>query len=86
MADGLRCVARDALKPTDLISGALVQSPLISSLARLGAEPYAPIALGAEAELSAAMVAAQHHELRLHALGDGARYPSAATEVLKATL
>jgi hypothetical protein len=42
--------------------------------------------LGAGAEFSAAMVAVQRHEPRVHALGDGARYPIAATELLKATL
>jgi hypothetical protein len=32
------------------------------------------------------MVAADRHHLRLHALGDGARNPIAATELLIATL
>jgi hypothetical protein len=32
------------------------------------------------------MVAAHRHHLRLHALGDGARNPIAATELLIATL
>jgi hypothetical protein len=86
MPEWLSCVARDAVEPTDLISGAVVQAPLISRLAGIGAEPHAPIASGGKAEFSAAMVAAHRHDLRPQALGDGARYPIAATELLIATL
>ena len=86
MAHCLRCVGRNAVKPSDLIPGALVQALLIRLLARLRAEPHAPVALGAAVEVSSAMVAVQRHELRVHALGDGARYPITATELLKAAL
>lgn len=86
MADRSWFPARDVVKPADLILGAPVQAPLISLLARVGAEPHAPIASGAEPELSAAMVAVERHELRLHVVGDGAQYPIAATAVLRAIL
>jgi hypothetical protein len=76
----------EAIKPADLISGARVQALLVSLPACLGAKPHAPIARRGETEFSAAMVAAQCHERRLHALGGGARYPIAATELLKAAL
>jgi len=80
------CVGCDAVKPDDLISCAFVQAPLVGARACFGAEPHAPIASGFETELSTAMVAAHRHHLRLHALGDGARNPIAATELLIATL
>jgi hypothetical protein len=86
MSDRARCIARNTVKPADLVSGALVQAPLIGVLARLGAKSHAPIASSGETEFSAAMVAAHGHELRLHTLGLGARNPIAATELLKATL
>jgi hypothetical protein len=79
-------IARDAVEPADLISGAPVQAPPVGARACLGAEPHAPIAPGDETKFFAAMVAAQRHDPRLHALGDGARNPIAATELLKATL
>src|ERR1700689_5083419 len=69
----LRCVASQPVKPADLAARALAQSPLIGRLACLGAEPHAPIALNDRAERSAAMVAAQSHELRVHALIAGGR-------------
>jgi hypothetical protein len=80
------CVARDAVKPADLIYGAFVQAPLIGLPARLGAEPHAPIAPGGETKFSTAMVTVQRHDLWLHTLGDGARNPIAASELLTATL
>ena len=86
MAHCLRRMKRAAVEQADLIPGALIQAPLISPLASLGAEPHAPIAPGAKAEFSAAMVAVQGHEPRVHALGEGARNPIAAVELLKATL
>jgi hypothetical protein len=51
-------IARDVVKPADLIFRALAQAPLISRLARLGTESHAPIATSGEAEFSTAMVAA----------------------------
>jgi hypothetical protein len=80
------CIARDAVKPADLISGALVPASPRSRLACIVTKPHAPVASGGETEFSAALVAAQCHELRLHALGVGTRYPIAETELLKATL
>jgi hypothetical protein len=79
-------IARAAVKPADLVSGAFVQTPLISHPASLGAESHAPIAPGGETKSFTAMVTAQCHDLRLQAVGDGARNPIAATELLKATL
>jgi hypothetical protein len=70
------------VQPGNLVSRGLVQSSRVRLLADFGAELHAPIALDDGAQLSAAMVAADCHEPRVHALGDGARYPIAATEVL----
>jgi hypothetical protein len=79
-----RWVARGTIKPTYFDSGVFAQSLLISRLACGGAEPHPPVALDAEAKISAAMVAAQPHELRVHAPSDGTRYSSAETDVLNA--
>ena len=80
------CLGRAAcheVKPADLVSRALVQSPLIRLLACFGTELHPPIAVDEETELPAAMVAARCHELRVHALIAGARW--ATVDTLTAT-